>query len=148
MNNAVNSIVHRDETGQPKLDFTFVPTAKNDNINANMVKVVKYLKENPEANNMQVAKALGISRKIVIRWRPMTNNPKIFKEKLSAFEVINREELTSFHPDLRKWLNENIETDDGERIGDYFVTGITSQDGGNLTVDQLKAGLSNKVAYR
>lgn len=137
-NNSINAIVHRDEAGQPHLHFTFIPVTKNDNVNANMVKVVNYLKENPESNNTQVAKALGISRKTVIRWRPMVSNPVIFKDKLSAFDVVNREELTSFHPDLKKWLNENIESDDGDKIGNHFVTGITSQNGGNRTIEQLK----------
>lgn len=138
--NAVNAVVHRDEAGQPHLHFTFIPATKNDNINANMVRVVKYLNQYPQANNSQVARALGISRKTVIRWRPMADDPRIFKEKLSAFEVLNRNELKSFHPDLKKWLNERVETDNGEKIGDHFVTGVTALNGGNLTIEQLKSG--------
>lgn len=57
-----------------------------------------------------------------------------FTEKLCAKEVVNRQDLRNFHPDLNKYLIENGTPAD-------VYTGITKRQGGNLTVKQLKAGV-------
>lgn len=51
--------------------------------------------------------------------------------KVCAKEVLNRNELKNFHPDLQKYLNEH-----GVRCN--VNSGITAAQGGNRTVDDLK----------
>lgn len=127
--NVISADVHKDESGEPHLHFCFVPVAQNIP-NENMVKVIDYLKENPEANNTKAANELGISRKTVRRYRNCTDND-IKYEKLSAKDVINKADLQSFHQDLQKYL-------DKLRIPARVYTGITKAQGGNMTVQQLK----------
>lgn len=71
---------------------------------------------------------------------PVKNDTKHegFTEKLCAKEVINRQDLRNFHPDLNKYLIEHGTPAD-------VYTGITKRQGGNLTVEQLKAGVNPKA---
>lgn len=67
---------------------------------------------------------------------PVKNDTKHegFTEKLCAKEVVNRQDLRNFHPDLNKYLIKHGTPAD-------VYTGITKRQGGNLTVEQLKAGV-------
>ena len=127
--NVVSAEVHKDESGEPHMHFCFVPVTKN-NPNKNMIKVIRYLQENPEENNTKVAKKLGIDRKTVRRYRKKTFED-IKMEKLSARSVINKKDLQSFHSDFQSYL-------DNLGIPAKIKTGVTKTQGGNLTVDQLK----------
>ena len=65
-----------------------------------------------------------------------------FAEKLCAKEVINREDLRNFHPDLDRYLKEHGVPAD-------VYTGITKRQGGNKTIQQLKAEQKNlKVEHQ
>lgn len=127
--NVVSAEVHKDESGEPHLHFCFIPVAEHKP-NENMVKVIKYLKENPKANNTKASNDLGISRKTVRRYRGLTE-ADIKYEKLSAKEVINKQDLVTFHSDLQSYL-------DKQKIPAKIYTGITKRNGGNITVEQLK----------
>lgn len=52
-------------------------------------------------------------------------------EKFCANDILTRSELRKFHPDLQKHLQEN-------NINARVLTGITSAQGGNRTVEELK----------
>lgn len=127
--NVISCEIHKDESGEPHMHFLFVPVTKNTP-NENMLKVAEYIKKNPDKNNTQAAKELGVDRKTVRRYRNKTEDD-IKYEKLSAKEVINRAELQSFHKDLQAHLNKN-------GISASVNSGITKARGGNMTVEQLK----------
>lgn len=127
--NVISAEVHKDESGEPHMHFCFVPVAEYIP-NENMIKVVRFLKENPELNNTQAAEELGIDRKTVRRYRNMRESD-IKTERLSAREVLNKEELQTFHKDLQKFL-------DKKGIPANINSGITKEQGGNMTVEQLK----------
>lgn len=55
-----------------------------------------------------------------------------YSEKISANDVLNKEDLLTFHPDLQKYLNEH-------GISGNVNSGITAEQGGNKTVLELKA---------
>ena len=95
-----------------------------------MLKVINYLKENPDANNTEAAKELGIDRKTVRRYREVKESD-IKMEKLCARDVLNKKELQNFHKDLQNYLDE-------VGIPANVHTGITKRNGGNMTVKQLK----------
>lgn len=63
---------------------------------------------------------------------PVVPDRKHGGEKICANDVLNREELRSFHPDLQKHLQK-----DG--IDAKVLTGITKEQGGNMSVRQLKS---------
>lgn len=127
--NVIAADVHKDESGEPHLHFCFVPVAVNKP-NENMLKVINYLKENPDANNTEAAKELGIDRKTVRRYREVKESD-IKMEKLCARDVLNKKELQNFHKDLQNYLDE-------VGIPANVHTGITKRNGGNMTVKQLK----------
>lgn len=62
---------------------------------------------------------------------PVVPDLKHGGEKICANDVLNREELRSFHPDLQKHLQKN-------GIDAKVLTGITKAQGGNMSVQQLK----------
>lgn len=136
--NVITADVHKDESGEPHMHFCFIPVAENK-VNANQVKVIEYLKNNPEANNTEVSKALNISRKTVRRYRN-TNLEDIPKQKLSAKEVINKRDLVTFHSDLQEYL---------DRLGipAKVKTGVTKANGGNRTVEEMKAERDIQMEY-
>lgn len=127
--NVVSAEIHKDESGEPHMHFCFVPVTKYTP-NENLVKVVNYIKEHPGENNTQVGAALGIDRKTVRRYRNCTEDDILY-EKLSARDVINKEDLKTFHKDLQNYLNKR-------GIKANVNSGITKERGGNMTVDQLK----------
>lgn len=127
--NVVSCEVHKDESGEPHMHFCFVPVAEYTP-NENLVKVVEYMKENSHKNNTQASKELGIDRKTVRRYRNKTD-ADIKYEKLSAREVINKQDLITFHSDLQKYL-------DKLKIPAKVKTGVTKAQGGNITVEELK----------
>lgn len=127
--NVIAADVHKDESGEPHLHFCFVPVTQYVPPE-NMIRVIKYLKEHPDANNTHAAEALGISRKTIIRYRELTEED-IKYEKLSAREVLDKKELQTFHKDLQKYL-------DKLKIPANINSGITKAQGGNITVEQLK----------
>lgn len=127
--NVIAADVHKDESGEPHLHFCFVPVTANKP-NENMLKVMNYLKENPDAGNAEAAKELGIDRKTVRRYREVKESD-IKTEKLCARDVLNKKELQSFHRDLQEYLDEI-------GIPANVYTGITKRNGGNMTVKQLK----------
>lgn len=63
---------------------------------------------------------------------PTVPDPKHGGEKICANDVLDREELRTFHPDLQKHLQK-----DG--IDAKVLTGITKEQGGNMSVHQLKS---------
>ena len=127
--NVISVEIHKDESGEPHMHFCFTPITEYIE-NENLVKVVKYLKKNPDKNNTQAGKELGIDRKTVRRYRNC-NEDDIKTERLSAKAVINKEDLKTFHPDLQKYLsNKGIEC--------TVNSGITKKQGGNITVAELK----------
>lgn len=127
--NVISAEVHKDESGEPHLHFLFTPTTSYE-ANPNMLKVMKFIKAHPEMNNTEAGKELGVSRKTVARYRDCTEDD-IKTEKLDARSVISKEELRSFHGDLQSYLNrKGIKANVNSRI--------TKQQGGNMTVDQLK----------
>ena len=128
--NVVAAEVHKDEAGEAHLHFYFVPTVGYTE-NANMLKVIEYFEAHPgEENISKVARELGISRKTVRRWKGK-GRADICSEKICAKEVLNRQELCSFHPDYQEYL---------DRCGLHAKvhTGITAAQGGNRTVEELK----------
>lgn len=127
--NVISAEVHKDESGEPHLHFCFVPVAKNEP-NINMVKVIEFLEKNPDVNNTQASKELGIDRKTVRRYRGLTRSDILY-EKLSAREVINRKDLVTFHSDLQAYM-------DKLKIPAKVNTGVTKAQGGNMSVEQLK----------
>lgn len=62
---------------------------------------------------------------------PVTADKKHGGEKICANEVLNAEDLRSFHPDLQKYL-----LDKGIKAN--IMTGITKKQGGNKSVWQMK----------
>lgn len=127
--NVISATVHKDESGEPHLHFCFVPVAIN-RPNANMMKVINYFKENPDSNNTEAAKKLGVDRKTVRRYKEVKEED-IKTEKLCAREVLDKQELQNFHKDLQNYLDEL-------GIPASVNTGITKANGGNMTVKQLK----------
>ncbi len=67
---------------------------------------------------------------------PITQPTDGSKEKFCAKEVLNRNELKSFHQDLNKYLKEH-------GVKGEVLNGATS--GYNYTVEQLKAGMKEEV---
>ena len=61
-------------------------------------------------------------------------------EKICANDVLNKKELRNFHPDLQRHLK-----NDG--IDAKVMTGITKAQGGNKTVDELKAERSINIQH-
>lgn len=61
-----------------------------------------------------------------------------YSEKLCAKEIVNRADLRNFHSDLDRYLIKHGTPAD-------VYTGITKRQGGNLTIDQLKAGVQIKT---
>lgn len=130
--NVISAEVHKDEKGEPHLHFMFIPVTKNTP-NKNMMKVIEYFekKENIGKNNTVAGRELGIDRKTVRRYRDYKRED-IKKEKLSSKAVINKVELITFHKDLEDYLNK-------KKIPVKIISGITKQNGGNRTVEELKA---------
>lgn len=64
---------------------------------------------------------------------PATSDQKHGGEKICANDVLNKTELRNFHPALQKWL---IDHD----VQANILTGITKEQGGNRTVQELKNG--------
>lgn len=62
---------------------------------------------------------------------PVTEDLKHGGEKICANDVINPQELRSFHPALQKYLDE-------AGIDCHVTTGITQEIGGSISVDDLK----------
>ena len=147
--NVINASVHKDESGEPHLHFCFIPVKKfkytpdkNKRIALkNWKKVHEYLKDNPNATSQEVAEVIGLSRKTVARWRRVSQeeienlvydpNARGKNEKLCAKEVINRQDLQTFHQDLQSYI-------DKKKIPAKVYTGITKAQGGNITVEELK----------
>ena len=128
--NAVAAEVHRDESGEPHLHFCFIPVSQKTD-NQNLTAVVQYFKEHPEETNIsKVTRELGTSRKTVRRYRNKTE-ADIPDGKVSAYELMNRKELLSFHGDLRRWLLQN-------GMDANINSGITQEQGGNRTIKELK----------
>ncbi|MDO4518296.1 MAG: plasmid recombination protein [Bacillota bacterium] len=127
--NVIAAEVHKDESGEPHIHFLFTPVTVY-RPPENMLKVIEFLKEHPEMNNTHAAEALGISRKTVRRYRDKTD-ADVKHEKLAAKDVINKEDLVTFHKDLQKFL-------DQRGIAANVNSGITKAQGGNMTVEQLK----------
>lgn len=128
--NVISAEVHKDESGEPHLHFCFIPVKKNTP-NENMVKVIEYLAKHPEANNTQAGKALGVDRKTVRRYRKYSVND-IKSEKVTARDVVNPNDLRTFHDDLQNYLYM-------KGIPAKIKTGITKKNGGNKTVEEMKA---------
>lgn len=62
---------------------------------------------------------------------PVSPDKKHGGEKVCANEVLNRQELRNFHPQLQKYLNE-------QGIPVKIMTGITAKQGGNRSVKEMK----------
>lgn len=71
---------------------------------------------------------------------PVTEDKKHGREKICANEVLNAEDLRSFHPDLQKYL-----LDKGIRAN--IMSGITKKQGGNKSVWQLKQERERERTY-
>lgn len=128
--NCVRAAVHKDESGRPHLHFDFIPVTKNNNpMNENIKRAKRLREEEPDWTLSQMAEKLECSKSAVHKWLNMETQPE---EKICANDVLNKKELMRFHPDLQKYLNKN-------GIKGKVVTGITKRQGGNMTVDQLKA---------
>lgn len=130
--NVISAEVHKDEKGEPHLHFMFIPVVKNTP-NQNMMKVIEYFekKENLGKNNTEAGRELEIDRKTVRRYRECKRGD-VKKEKLSSREVINKKDLITFHSDLEEYLNK-------KKIPAKIISGITKKNGGNKTVEELKA---------
>lgn len=59
-------------------------------------------------------------------------------EKVSAFQKVNRRDLKTLHSDLRDYINKIV----GEPIGNFFYTGVTKALGGNISVEEIKNGVT------
>ena len=71
---------------------------------------------------------------------PVTEDKKHGGQKICANEVLNAEELRTFHPDLQKYLlNRGIQAN--------VMSGITKKQGGNKTVWQMKQERQRKRDY-
>lgn len=93
--NCIQSIVHKDESGQPHLHFLFIPVVPDK---------------------------------------------KHGGEKVCANDVLNRKELSNFHPALQKFLNLN-------NINANVTSGITKEQGGNRTVKEMKLERKIEIKY-
>lgn len=62
---------------------------------------------------------------------PATEDLKHGGEKVSAKEVLDRQELRNFHPDWQRHLDEHA-------IDAQVITGVTKAQGGNRTVAEMK----------
>ena len=62
---------------------------------------------------------------------PTTSDKKHGGEKICAHDVLTKTDLKKFHPELQKYLN-------ARGIEARVYTGITSKNGGNRTVQELK----------
>lgn len=71
---------------------------------------------------------------------PTVPDPKHGGEKICANDVINRQELRNFHPDLQRYLQKN-------GINARVYTGITKRQGGNRSVRELKQERQYKHAH-
>ena len=71
---------------------------------------------------------------------PVAPDKKHGGEKICANDVLNKKELRNFHPDLQRHLK-----NDG--IDAKVMTGITKAQGGNKTVDELKAERSRNIQH-
>lgn len=128
--NVVCAEIHKDESGEAHLHFEFIPVTSYTP-NENLIKVVQYLKEHPnETNVSEIARAIGVSRKTVRRYRNKSE-ADIKYEKISARDVINKHDLLTFHKDLQKHL-------DSCGLHANVYTGVTAANGGNKTVYKMK----------
>ena len=64
---------------------------------------------------------------------PVTKDKKNGGEKICANEVITRNDLRTFHPDLQRYLK-------AHGVNATVQSGITKKQGGNRTVKTLKLG--------
>lgn len=64
---------------------------------------------------------------------PVVPDKKHGGEKICANDVLNKQELRNFHPDLQRFLKKN-------GIDANISSGITRERGGNRTVNELKRG--------
>lgn len=62
---------------------------------------------------------------------PVVDDAKHGGQKICANDLINRQELINFHPDLQEYL-------DAAGLDCHVQTGITQEIGGNISVDDLK----------
>lgn len=60
--------------------------------------------------------------------------------KVSAKEVVTRNMLQNFHAELRDYINKITDSN----LGNAFYTGVTSKNGGNRSIEELKS----KKVYR
>ena len=128
--NVISAEVHKDESGQPHMHFCFIPIAEHKP-NQTMIRVMEYFKEFPESNITHAANALKLDRKTVRTYKKCTEDD-IKYEKVCAKAVITKRDLTTFHEDLQSHLNL-------KGIPAKVKTGITKKNGGNKTVEELKA---------
>lgn len=137
--NCIKAIVHQDESGEAHMHFYFIPVVKNsgakEKINPKIKATLAVKAEHPEYSYSKIAEVVGCSKSAVHKW--LKSGEKIIAEstkgeKVSARDLLNRKELNSFHPDLQRYLT-------GKGLNANVYTGVTRAQGGNITVEQLKA---------
>lgn len=68
---------------------------------------------------------------------PTVYDKKKKREKICAKSVLNQKELRNFHPDLQRYLHDR-------GISGTVMSGVTRRQGGNRTVQELKAEREQK----
>lgn len=132
--NCIQATVHKDEAGQPHLHFVFIPITKNENkeiIDSRRIKVLDYKKKHPELSGRQIAKDLKLNNSSVAKWLKAGYPEEQKKYKICACEVVDRNDLKTFHSDFQKFLN-------SQGLNVNVNSGITKLLGENVSIEQLK----------
>lgn len=132
--NCIHCDVHRDESGESHMHFYFIPVVKNKvpPVNPKKAAALKLRAEHPEYTYTQLSEIIGCSRSTLHGWFRESDTPRIKREKVCANERLNKKELQTFHQDLQRHLTKR-----GLKVN--VNSGITKKQGGNMTVEQLKA---------
>ena len=132
--NCIHCDVHRDESGESHMHFYFIPVVKNKvaPMNPKKAAALKLKNEHPEYTYTQLSEIIGCSRSTLHGWLKEGEVPMLKREKVCANERLNKKELQTFHPDLQRHLTKR-----GLKVN--VNSGITKKQGGNMTVEQLKA---------
>ena len=135
--NCIQAIVHRDESGESHMHFYFIPVVRNDNgkVNPRIIEALKLREKHPDYTYAQLAGVMGVNKGTLFKWIKKGDAylaEKAKTEKVSARELLDKKELQSFHPDLQKYLR-------SKGITAKVHSGVTKAQGGNMTVEQLKA---------
>ena len=72
---------------------------------------------------------------IHVLFLPVVHDAQKGYDKICMSDTLNRDDLTTFHPDLQRYLR-------AEGFSCRVLTGVTKANGGNKTISQLKAETS------